>query len=273
MIFHIVLLTFVFIVLYLLAIMPKLRHNQDCRYFDGRLYAHRGLYNNNSDAPENSIKAFGLAVEQKYGIELDVQLTKDKVPVVLHDSDLLRACGVNRKVCDMTYEELGQYRLFGSQEKIPTIQEVLACVEGKVPLIIELKIPLMPNALCEIVSGILKEYHGRYCIESFNPLGLLWYRRNCPNIVRGQLSTDFVREKAPANRVECIIMKNLVFNFITKPDFIAYDHVYRSGLSFTLCRKLYRAKTAAWTIQSQDEFEQNRKYFNFYIFDSFIPKV
>jgi glycerophosphoryl diester phosphodiesterase len=273
LIIHIICFIFLLIGLYLLAIMPKLRRNHESNYFDGRLYAHRGLHDNNSDAPENSIKAFQLAVDKQYGIELDVQLTRDKVPVVLHDNILLRVCGEDCKVSDITYEELTQYRLFESQERIPTLQEVLDCVDGRVPLIIELKVFFMPKSLCNIVSSILENYHGRYCIESFNPLVLFWYRRHCPEVIRGQLSTDLVREKAPGNKVECFILKNMVMNFLTKPDFIAYDHAYKNGLSFTLCRKLYRVKTAAWTIQSQDDYEKNRKYFDFFIFDSFIPKV
>jgi hypothetical protein len=61
-------------------------------------------------------------------------------------------------------------------------------------------------------------------------------------------------------------------NFLTKPDFIAYHHVYRTGLSFTICRKLYRVKTAAWTIQSQEDLEKNLDYFDLFIFDKFIPE-
>lgn len=260
------------LLLYMLAIMPKLRRNPASKQFDGWLYAHRGLHDNESDAPENSLKAFALAVSKGYGIEFDVQLTKDNVPIILHDYNLSRACGVDVKVSEHNYGELSGYHLFHSQEKIPTLSEALAVIDGKVPLIIEYKIPWKAGRICSIVSGILKDYQGLYCMESFNPFGIVWYRRHQPKIVRGQLSTDFIREKIKGNKVQYFILKHLLLNFYTKPDFIAYHHIYRKGLSYMICRKLYRVKTVAWTIQNQQDFDCNRNFFELLIFDSFIPK-
>jgi glycerophosphoryl diester phosphodiesterase len=272
MLMSIIIFIIVIVLLYLLAIMPKLHHNADIKKLDGWLYAHRGLHNNKSEAPENSLKAFSLAVEKGYGIELDVQLTKDLVPVVFHDYDLNRACHADDKISDLSYEELRKYTLFQSQEKIPTLNEVLSVVEGKVPLIIELKIPWAPDKLCNVVSNILDQYQGVYCIESFNPFGLMWYRKHRPKIVRGQLATDFIREKVEGSKVQYVILKYLLMNFLTKPDFIAYHHVYKKSLSFTICRILYRIKTVAWTIQSQKDYNDSRGYFEWIIFDSFIPE-
>lgn len=259
------------LVLYLLAVMPKLRPGKDIKFMDGRLYAHRGLHNNKSEAPENSMRAFALAAEKGYGIELDVQLTKDQIPVIIHDYNLKRACRRDIQVSSLNYEELKQYSLFKSKERIPTLKEVLELVNGRVPLIIELKIPWKADRLCTAVSGLLKEYKGFYVIESFNPFGLLWYKKHYPKVIRGQLSTDFRREKIEGNRFQYFLLKHLLMNFLTKPDFIAYHHVYKTGLSFTICRKLYRVKTVAWTIQSQEELEKSRSYFDLFIFDKFIP--
>lgn len=272
MLIQILIFAVVIVVLYFIAIMPKLRKNPDTSKLSGWLYAHRGLHDNYSDAPENSLRAFNLAVEKKCGIEFDVQLTKDLVPVVFHDYNLKRACGVDVKIADIDYNELKQYRIFGSQEWIPTFDEVLNCIKGKVPLIIELKIPWGAGNTCKVVSKRLQDYQGVYCIESFNPFGLIWYRKHYPNIVRGQLATDFTKEKIEGSKVQYFILKHLLFNFQTKPDFIAYHHVYKRGLSFTLCRKLYRTKAVAWTIQSQEKLEECRKYYELFIFDSFIPK-
>jgi len=266
------LIIIIIIVLYLLAIMPKLRRNPQMKNMDGWLYAHRGLHNNKTDAPENSLKAFAKAVEKGYGIELDVQLTKDEVPVVFHDYHLRRACKTDTKIADLTYEELKQYRLFKSEEKVPAFSEVLEVIGGKVPVIIELKIPWNPDRLCNKVSELLKNYQGFYCIESFNPFGLMWYKKHYPLIIRGQLSMDFIREKEEGDRFQFFLLKNLLLNFLTKPDFIAYHHGHKKALSFTLCRKLYRTKPVAWTIKSQEEMEHSRKYFELFIFDSFIPK-
>lgn len=268
------LITFIIIVfvLYMLAIMPKLKRNPDGKKLDGWLYAHRGLHDNRTEAPENSLRAFRLAVEHGYGIELDVQLTKDLVPVILHDYNLKRACKTDLKISEHNYEELRQFKLFNSQERIPTFREVLTLVDGRVPLIIELKIPWGAAKLCEAVSAVLKEYKGVYCIESFNPFGLIWYKKHQPEVVRGQLSTDFNKEKLAGNKFQYFILKHLLMNFMSKPDFIAYHYVYKNDLSFTICRKLYRVKTVAWTIQSQKDYNSSRRYYELFIFDSFIPE-
>lgn len=262
----------VLILLYLLAIMPKLKKNPDRIKFEERFYAHRGLHNNKSNAPENSLEAFRLAVESGYGIELDVQITKDLVPVVFHDYNLKRVCGVDKKISDLDYEDLLNYKLFKSQERIPTLHEVLECIDGKVPLIVELKIPWKPDNTCIAASGELNSYNGLYCIESFNPFGLVWYKKHYPKIVRGQLSTDFVKEKIEGSRMQYFILKHLLFNFHTKPDFIAYQHTYKKGLSFTICRRLYKVWSIAWTIKSKKELDDSKDYYDMFIFEGFIPE-
>ena len=155
--------------LYLLAVMPRMTNRADPAPFKTRFFAHRGLHDNGTDAPENSMAAFRKAVESGFGIELDVQLTADLVPVIFHDPDLLRVCGVNRQVRDCTYEQLQEYKLFGSNERIPTLREFLEMVDGRVPLIVEFKSEDTDMTLCRIIDPMLKAYKGVYCIESFNP--------------------------------------------------------------------------------------------------------
>ena len=108
--------------------------------FIRRNYAHRGLHTKDQSIPENSLRAFGLAVENGYGMELDVQLSKDGQVVVFHDDTLNRICGVDKRVDEMTYEELKKLSLAGSiNDHIPLFSEVLAMVNGDTPLIVELK--------------------------------------------------------------------------------------------------------------------------------------
>lgn len=262
----------ILLLLYLLAIMPRLKKNPMLESFEGHHYAHRGIHDNESSVPENSLTAFELAIKGGYGIELDVQLTKDLVAVVFHDYDLKRACGVNKKISDLEYKDLLDYKLFKSQERIPTFSQVLDLIGGRVPIIVELKIPLKPHSTCMAASEQLKNYKGLYCIESFNPLGLGWYKKHYPKIVRGQLSTDFIKEKIDGSRVQYFLLKHLLFNFHTKPDFIAYHHKYKRGLSFSICRKLYKTLAIAWTIKSQEQLDESKEYYDLYIFEGFIPK-
>lgn len=259
-------------VLYLLMIMPRVLHRPEMTPFKGRFYAHRGLHDNASEAPENSMPAFKKAVESGYGIELDIQLTKDQQVVVFHDDLLQRVCGVEGKVSDYTYEQLQEFRLCKSEERIPLFTEVLKLVDGKVPLIVEFKgNDSTDTSLCPVGAEILGNYKGLYCVESFNPLMVAWFRKNRSQVVRGQLAERFFSNTKKTALY--FALQNLLFNFYTKPDFIAYKWSDRKTLARKLCRRLYGTTAVAWTIQSQEALEVSRKSFDIFIFDSFIPDL
>lgn len=278
--------------LYLIMIMPRMIRRPSRKPYLGVYYAHRGLHNNASEAPENSMAAFKKAVDAGYGIECDVQLSKDGVPVIFHDFTLARIAryaegkvpadavrnddgsfGVKGKVIDYTYDELMEFHLLDSEEKIPRFEDFLRLVDGKVPLIIELKIELMDLSVCPKVDELLSGYNGVYCIESFNPLGVYWYRKNRPQVLRGQLSDSFHRDKPEEFKGPLYFaLTNLLFNILGRPDFIAFNHKYSDCVSFNLCRSFYGALTAAWTIKSQEELNRAQRKFDIMIFDSFIPE-
>ncbi len=258
------------VVLYLLMVMPRMIGKPDAEKFMHHLYAHRGLFDNETDAPENSMKAFKKAVELGFGIEMDVQLTKDKKAVVFHDGKLERMCGVEGKVCDYTFDELQKFSLAKSEEKIPLFTEVLKLVDGKVPLIIEYKIEATDTKVCEIGNAILKDYQGVYCIESFNPFGVLWYKKHRKDIVRGQLSEDFLKNKTGKGLLH-FVMTYLLTNFIARPDFVAYNAKNYNNLSRRICRNLYGNLAVTWTIKSQEQLDEMREHFDLFIFDSFLP--
>lgn len=265
----------VLFVLFFLAIMPRMGHRKARRAFKGVYYAHRGLFDNDGDAPENSLKAFELAAKAGYGMEMDVQVTKDGVPVVFHDFTLERMCGKEGKVCDYTWQELKDFTLAKSRETIPLFADVLKVVGGRVPLIVEIKVEWMDLSVCPAADELLRNYQGLYCIESFNPLVLLWYRRNHREIVRGQLSDGFVKASRVKESwhllVQNFFLQNLLFNWLTKPDFVAYNHKYEEVLARRLCKNLYGNMAVAWTIKSQEELERAKKQFDLFIFDSFLP--
>ena len=268
----ILIVTAIVAVLYFLAIMPRLSRQGERSKFTGVYYAHRGLHDNAGEAPENSMEAFRRAVKAGYGIEMDVQLTKDMIPVVFHDFTLDRICGVEGKVIDYTYEELQQFCLCESRERIPRFEEVLKTVGGRVPLIIEYKVEWMDISVCPIADKLLREYKGVYCIESFNPMALMWYRRYRNDVIRGQLSDGFIKS-GEYKKGLYFALQNLLFNGMTKPDFIAYNHKYAQMTSRVLCRKLYRNMAVAWTIKNQQELDKAKEQFDVFIFDSFIPNV
>lgn len=241
----------------------------DRKPFYCRHYAHRGLFDNETDAPENSLRAFAKAVNAGYGIELDVQLSKDDVPVVFHDATLERMCGVKGNVWDFTYDELQELTLAKSGERIPKFEEVLNLVDGKVPLIVEYKLDRVQTKVCELGNKLLKQYKGAYCIESFHPLAVKWYRKNRPDVLRGQLSMNF-KEEYKAHK-EYIFLTYLLTNVATRPDFIAYQHSDASNISRKICRVL-GALSVTWTIKNQKQYEAVKDEFDLFIFDSCILK-
>lgn len=257
---------------YLLAIRPQTHRKRQTRTLLGWDYAHRGLYNTKNRVYENTLEAFSLAVQNGYGIELDVQLTKDQQLVVMHDFSLFRMCGADRRVDELTLEEISKIPIKGGPSKIPTFQEVLELVAGKTPLIIEIKSEKRRSDICRKVNEALQSYKGPYCIESFNPFIVYWYAKNRPNVVYGQLSENFMKTKAVGNWYQRFLLTNLMINFLQKPDFIAYSHKDAGNLSLRLCKSLYKCVLVAWTIRSQEEYNKARGLFDIIIFEGFQPK-
>jgi hypothetical protein len=135
---------------------------------------------------------------------------------------------------------------------------------------VEIKLEWMDLTVCAVADRILQEYKGLYCVESFNPLVLAWYRRYRNDILRGQLADGFLKT-GEFKGVLYWLLQNLLLNWMSRPDFIAYNHKYADSLSRRLCRSFYKTMAAAWTIKSQQELDEARDKFDLFIFDSFIP--
>lgn len=250
------------------AILPRRR--RDTSPFDHTLYAHRGLYDNNRHVPENSLAAFRAAKDAGYGIEFDVRFTADRKVVVFHDDTLLRMCGDNRRVDECTYAQLQQLRLLDSDERIPLLCEVLELLKD-VTVLCEIK-PMrsyFDTSLCDEANRILATYKGAYCIESFNPYMVRWFRKNAPDTIRGILSKRFTKNEIKS-AVLRRLLTSLMTNILCRPDFIAYQHSDASQPFFRLCR-LFRPMTLAWTIRNAEEQNHSESNFNSFIFEGYFP--
>lgn len=257
---------------YIYATKPNMSRKEQMKVLSDNYIAHRGLFNNQDGVPENSLLAFKAAVDHHYGIELDVQMTVDGKLVVFHDDNLERICGVDKILDNCTYAELEEYRLLGTDQKIPLLDEVLEVVDGKVPLVIEVKPSGDWLGLTQRLAVRMDSYQGFYCMESFEPEAVEWYKYNRPHIIRGQLATDYFKDKPEMNATKKFMMTNLLQNFQSRPDFVAYNYKFRNDLGFRLFKLLYpEAETVAWTIKSQEQLEEAKKLFDCFIFDSFIP--
>lgn len=229
-------------------------------------YAHRGLHDLEQGVPENSAAAFARAVERGYGVELDIQLTRDGRVVVHHDRTLKRSCGDEAAVESLTLEELQARRLFGTEQRVPTFAEVLGIIGGKTPIIVELKGYNDVDRLCTLAMEELADYPGLYCVESFDPRIVRWFRKNRPEIVRGQLmyamhAGEIVHGK-PLGRFRAFCARNLLTNCLTRPHFEAYDisaHGTKRLLSLGLAKRICGMQEVSWTIRSWEAYTQARE--------------
>lgn len=231
-----------------------------------RCIAHRGLHND--EFPENSLGAFQNAVDNGYPVELDVHIIADGTLVVFHDNSLSRVTGKDGYIKNLTKNDLANYSLMGSKYTIPTFDEVLNLIGGKVPILIEVKNTNKVGELETKLLETLRAYNGEYAIESFNPYVLEWFKNNAPDIWRGQLAGYFKGEKLAF--IKKFALKRMLLNKMAKPDFIAYE---ASHLPNRFVRKYKTLPLIAWTVRSQEEYLRVVKYSDNVIFENFEPKI
>ncbi len=233
-------------------------------------FAHRGLHS--KDAAENSMTAFRLAAEGGYGIELDVRLSKDKKLVVFHDDTLERVTGKSGRVDEYTAEELSKISLSGTGDCVPLFDDVLALVDGRVPLLVEIKEDAGNSEVSLATAKRLAEYSGEFIVESFNPLSLKNVRKMLPRVQRGILSQNYY-EYEKYRKPLYFLLRCLLLNFLCRPSFVAYDHRHHKSFGLWTARHIFGATTFAWTVRSAEEERLAKKHgFDSVIFENYIPE-
>jgi len=245
----------------------------------GRTFAHRGMFDNTTEVPENSLAAFGAARDMGYGIELDIHLSSDGEVVVFHDNTLARMCGTTRKVEALTLAELKALSLLATDQKIPSLRELLTLVDGSVPLLIEFKTGLPGSAvirpLCEAACRLLDGYKGEYLVESFDANVLSWFKTNRPKVMRGQLAMGFATYeralgKAGAASIPLLrrrMLSWLLCNYTSRPHFISY-RFEDAGLPLRICMIL-GAMVSVWTVRKQEDSVRLLAHYDAVIFEGF----
>jgi len=164
-------------------------------FFD-RPFAHRALHDVGLGRAENSTKSIAAAIAAGYGIEVDLQLSSDGVPMVFHDYDLGRLTGVAGPIAQRTAAELGAIPLLHDGGGIPTLAQMLNLVAGQAPLLIEFKdqdgqmgqnVGPMGNAAAQI----LRDYTGAFAVMSFNPHAVDELQRLLPDAPRGIVTDPY----------------------------------------------------------------------------------
>lgn len=251
----------------LLMLAPGKATRRQKAPFMGMNFAHRGLHSRDMLVPENSLLAFELASAAGYGMELDVQLSKDGQVVVFHDDTLNRVCGIDARVDELTYDELKQLRLCGTEHTIPLFTEVLATVRGRGPLIVELKDGRHNRELCEKTYELLSGYRGEVCVESFNPLIVMWFRFHARDLVRGQLAMPAHRYEGTVKKPLAFLLSHGLMNFLCRPQFMSY-RIGKRPLTVRLA-EFMGAMKVGWT-SHEPRHEKGR---DAVIFEFYKPRV
>jgi glycerophosphoryl diester phosphodiesterase len=264
---------------YLWMLMPAPPNARMRTLLKGMKFAHRGLFDNKTDRPENSLKAFAAAMEKGYAIELDIHLSRDGELVVFHDDSLARICGVQKPVGSLSLSELESLRLLDSAETIPSFEKVLSLVDGQVPLLVEFKTGLPGSsdvaAICERAMRALDAYKGLYFVESFDAPVLGWFRKNRPAVMRGQLALGFgtyalALGKKGAQAIPLYrrrMLSWLLCNYISRPHFISY-RFEDAGIPLRLCRFL-GAMVSVWTVRKAEDSVRLLREYDAVIFEGF----
>ena len=226
--------------------------------------AHRGLFDREK-IPENSMLAFEKAIEKGYAIELDVNMTKDGYIVVFHDNSLKRMTGIKNDIATMTLSEIKKLKLLGTENRIPTFEDVLLQVSGRVPLLIEVKINNRCKELMKKLINLLEKYNGNYSIQSFDPRIVYFLKKNAPQISRGQISSKNIREVK--SRVLKILLGKMIFNVITKPNFISYQYLSINS-KFYLKQKNKGRDVIAWTLKNKEDYEKIKDFCDMVVFEN-----
>ena len=225
--------------------------------------AHRGLWGNG--LIENSLPAYKNAVDNGYPIEIDLYSSTDGVLFSFHDYNLKRMTGVDGLIYEKTAKELKELRLLDSDEKIPTFDEILSLVDGKVPLLIELKDQPDKSYIDKVVER-LKSYKGEFAIQSFDPIYIKRVKKLAPEFIRGILATKTYSKHL--SFIKRNVVKNMSLNFLIKPDFISYSF---EDLPIPK-RKVKKIPLISWTLTSQADYERIKPIVKNIIFENFIPK-
>jgi glycerophosphoryl diester phosphodiesterase len=236
-----------------------------------RPIAHRGLHD--PACPENSLAAFDRACRYGFPIELDVQLTADGEAAVVHDHDLMHVTGEPGLVRAMAYDQIRRARLFGTDQHVPTLDEVLDLVAGRVPVLVEIKNFGAVDGLEPRVLNAVRGYRGVVAVQSFNPMSMRYFRLRAPEIGRGQISglfRDIDLDGARVSRVGRVLLRTMALNTLSQPDFIAYQLEGLPAAAVSLRRRL-GLPVLVWTVRSPADEARARRYADNIIFEGFLP--
>ncbi|HWH99900.1 MAG TPA: glycerophosphodiester phosphodiesterase family protein [Propionibacteriaceae bacterium] len=231
--------------------------------------AHRGLHDDKY--PENSMPAFLAAADAGYGVELDLHISSDDRLVVFHDDDLKRLTGRDGLVTSLDAAQLSELHLNETEYTIPLFEGVLQAIDGRVPILAEVKSGSPMARVGPILDKLVNDYEGPLAIQSFDPRVLIWLKQNAPHVTRGQISGSFKGERLP--RAQKLLLQSMLLNAFTRPDFLAFDVRAMPSAPVFIWRKTLKAPLLLWTVRSTEELTRAHDHDANVIFESIDPAV
>lgn len=224
--------------------------------------ANRGLYND--EIPENSIGAINKAIEKGYGVCVDVRALADGTVIVFHDATLGRLTQTDGFINNCTYSDIEDLSLGKTKEKIPTLKQVLDTIDGRVPLMVDIrnmdKVSFEKN-----VWKVLQPYKGEYAVVSANPYSLEWFKLNAPSVKRGQVSSFYRNSDLPFS-VKFAYKRMNLNKDVSEPNFIIYK---ADDLPNRFVKKFKDMPLLAYRVTNKETYDKVKKIVNNVVFEGF----
>lgn len=230
--------------------------------------AHRG-WHWVGGVDENSWEAIELAIQKDLPIEFDIHLSKDGVPYIHHDMNLMRMTGRDIIGTNLLSEELRRIHTTHSERGIPILKEVLNRVNGKVPLVIEIKRTRPDFALEAATLEILKNYKGDFSIQGFDPGTLNYFRKEKVSFPLGLLSGSMKGEGL--NPFLQVLLKSLCLSPFLRPNYIGYEWSQLSKRAPQAIREKYEIPLIGWTVKDENARDFTLRWGDNIIFENIPP--
>ncbi|WP_150522799.1 glycerophosphodiester phosphodiesterase family protein [Roseibium sediminis] len=241
-----------------------------------RPVAHRGYHDARQGRMENTPTAIQAAVDKGFGIEVDVQETADGEALVFHDYTLDRLADATGKVIDRPSEALVALKMKTGGDSLWMLQDLFDLVDGKVPLVIEIKSLMRPGAQADFVRRIVDQvaaYSGPACIKSFDPDMVAVAREHNPAVLRG-IVADAARpdgEFARLSFTHRFILRHLLHYPRTRPHFISYGIKDLPQMGPSLFSRHAKIPIMTWTVRTQEDREKAARFADQIVFEGFDP--
>jgi glycerophosphoryl diester phosphodiesterase len=253
--------------------LSRRREASDIAWLTARPIAHRGLHDATARRVENTLPAFEAAIAHGFAIECDVREAADHETVIFHDETLDRLTAASGAVSRKSLGELRAARFKAGDARIPTLEELLDLVDGRVPLVIEMKTAGgEQDRLAAIVADVLSTYDGPVAVMSFDPGGLSVFRRLAPQLPRGIIVGDFTESDNPSlSAIARFSRRHLLAAPFLLPRFVACDRRRLPAAAPLLLRQFLGLPLLVWTIRSAIEQRAARAWADQIIFEGFDP--